>query len=254
MIQDQNRNIFNYQAYRLDVLVQRIDLSTARTHLRQAESELERATRLMQENILAPGVTVDGSPGYEVALRDRDALAAQVREREKVMAEMETVLEQTRPQGKPEGEPLIEDAISAAIAAHEAQIRLEDDQVLRAPADGVVTLINRRVGENIMAGEPLVQISGDRAERIIGFIRPPVTTLPQPGQRVEVRTRGYPIQKMSTEVIRVGAKLELFSQPLRLRGFGAAQERGLPILVEVPSGLRVHPGELVDLFIPRAVP
>lgn len=117
--------------------------------------------------------------------------------------------------------------------------------------DGVVSAVYRRPGENVRAGEAILAISSERPERIIGFIRQPLSFEPRVGDPVEVRTRGQQRQVGMGEVLKIGARLELFTQPLRVRGFDSSQERGLPVLVSLPPGLRVHPGELVDLF-PRA--
>jgi hypothetical protein len=72
------------------------------------------------------------------------------------------------------------------------------------------------------------------------------------GDTVEIRTRGSEAQKAIAQIVKVGPRLELFTQPLRVRGFASAQERGLPILIDLPENLRVHPGEIVDLFIKRS--
>ena len=71
------------------------------------------------------------------------------------------------------------------------------------------------------------------------------------GDTVEIRTRGSDMQKASGQVLKVGPKLELFTQPLRVRGFAANQERGLPILISLPANLNVYPGEVVDLLVRR---
>jgi hypothetical protein len=45
----------------------------------------------------------------------------------------------------------------------------------------------------------------------------------------------------------IGPRIELFDAPLRVRGMGAAQERGLPIVISMPPNLSIRPGELVDI-------
>jgi hypothetical protein len=42
--------------------------------------------------------------------------------------------------------------------------------------------------------------------------------------------------------------MALVTAPMRLRGYSTAMERGLPVLMSLPPGLEVHPGELVDLM------
>ncbi len=52
--------------------------------------------------------------------------------------------------------------------------------------------------------------------------------------------------------MQVGAQMEVVTAPMRIRGYGTAIERGLPILLNLPASLELHPGELVDLMIKPA--
>jgi hypothetical protein len=67
------------------------------------------------------------------------------------------------------------------------------------------------------------------------------------GMRAEIRTRGQTRTLVETQVTHVGPRIELFDAPLRVRGMGAAQERGLPIVMAIPPNLEVRPGELLDI-------
>ena len=255
MMQDQQRNDLSYQQTRMDLLVQRIELATAKIRLQQAESEFERVTILFRDKIAPEGVGPrDGVLGYEVALRDRDALKIEVEQKTRLISDMEQILQEFKPPTLSNQNPLLNDAINAAVSAQEEQLRrTEGGTALRAPMDGIVSIVNRRSGENIAAGEPILTISSERAERIIGFLRLPVSYEPKVGDTVEIRTRGSNAQKASATIQKVGSRMELFTQPLRVRGFAAAQERGLPILINLPESLKVYPGEIVDLFVRRTV-
>jgi len=139
-------------------------------------------------------------------------------------------------------------AIDAAIGAQEKLLEATVGSVsLRAPIDGVVKKVLRRSGENIAAGEPLIELGNGKPRRIIGFLRQPITARPQVGDVVEVRKRGSKPQVGLAKVAQVGAQLQLFTQSLRVRGFAASMERGLPVLLTVPEGLDLYPGEAVDL-------
>jgi len=246
MTQDQQRNHENYQQLRLNLLSQRVDLAGAQARLVFAENEFKRNEALFQQKIVSESE-------YDLARDRRDALVAEVDERGKLVVEFEKTLRDMRPSVPPLQSPLIEDSISAAITAQEEQLRrIKGGTTLRAPMDGIVSVVNRHSGENITAGEPIMTISSERPERIIGFIRQPISFAPKVGDRVEIRTRGNDMQKASGQILKVGPKLELFSQPLRVRGFAANQERGLPILISLPENLNVYPGEIVDLFVKRS--
>jgi len=245
MTQDQKRNQQNHEQMRFDWLDQRVELAVSRANLQFAESELARVEQLHRDQI-------NSDAEYELALDRRDALQVEVEERTRVTDEMERTLERLSPVAGADEDPAILRAITAAIEAQEAQLQTEGARRLRAPIDGVVTSVARRPGEAIMAGEPLVEIAGVEPERIVGYIRQPIGFQPKQGDVVEVRTRGNNRQVGLTQVTAVGARLELFSQPLRIRGFDSSMERGLPVLLGVPLEMRLYPGELVDLYIKSA--
>lgn len=242
MALDVHRNDQNYQQQRMDYLAQKVDLAIARAKLRFAQSELDRNEKLRAENIVSQF-------DYETALDNRDALAAEVNEREGLVVETEKSLAALKPAAPPERDPLILDPIDKAIKAQEEQFRQTAETVLRSPIDGVVTKVTRNPGENILASESLITISGERGENIIGFLRQPLSFEPKAGDVVLVRSRGNRRQAAEARIVKVGARLELFTQPLRVRGFDSSQERGLPVLIDLPDGLPLYPGELVDLII-----
>jgi multidrug resistance efflux pump len=247
MMQDQERNDLNRAQLNHDLLVQRLELAGARIRLRQVESEFERVRLLYEARAVAAGVGPDAD-GYEVALRDRDLTRAEVADKERLVAVLEKSLEAIGP--APEGDRLqpIHDTIARAIEAQEDQVRaLEGPSVLRASIDGMVMRILRQPGENVAAEEPLLEIRGNRPQWILGFIRQPINFRPQPGDVILVISRSTPRRSAEARVIRVGAHLEVFSQPLRARGFDASLERGLPVLIDYPPALDLQPGELVDL-------
>jgi len=241
MVQDQQRNDLNYQQARMDLLSQRIELATAKIRLQQAESEFERVTILFKEKIAPAGggsgrdSAVGSIVGYEVALRDRDALRIEVEQKAKLIADMEQSLKEFQPPATPNENALLNNAINDAISLrknssayrrrHGASRADGRHREHRSPA----------IRREHCGGRPILTISSERAERIIGFIRLPISYQPKVGDTVEVRTRGSHTQKASATIQKVGPRMELFTQPLRVRGFAAAQERGLPILVNLPS-------------------
>jgi multidrug resistance efflux pump len=242
MALDVHRNDQNYAQQRMDHLSQRVDLAIARAKLRFAQSELDRNEKLRTENIVSEF-------DYETALDNRDALAAEVKERETLVAETEKSLAAMKPPSPPQSDPLVLDTIDKAIKAQEEQFRQSAETLLRSPIDGLVTKVYRNPGENILASEPLLSITSEQGENIIGFLRQPISFEPKAGDVVLVRSRGNRRQVAEARVVKVGARLELFTQPLRVRGFDSSQERGLPVLIDLPDGLTLYPGELVDLVL-----
>jgi hypothetical protein len=246
MLQDQQRNDLDYLQARHELLMARLDLAGARIRLRQAESEYARMQRLADDGIVAEGM--GDQDGLEVALRDRDLLVQEVADREGVVATLQEGL--TRLSGG-EGSGALQQVhatIETAIRTQEESLAAaESPEVLRATIDGMIMLQNRRSGEYVTAGEVLFEIRGQRPEWILGFIRQPITFRPQTNDLIRVMSRSRPRRIAEARVLRVGSHLQAFAQPLRVRGFDASQERGLPVLIAYPEELDLHAGELVDL-------
>lgn len=231
MNQDQQRNAQNYQQLLAERMDQQADLDRVVFDLRYVESDLVRTQKLRSDEYI-------------------ERLRTQVRERSELIEEMDRALAAMKPADSAEGDSAVTETIQAAISAQEDRLRESSRAVLRAPMDGVVTKVYRRRGEYISGGEVLVAISSEKAEHIIGFVRQPISFEPKVGDRVVVRTRrGSSRQAAEAQVVAVGARLELFTQPLRVRGFDSSQERGLPLLINVPQELALYPGELVDLTV-----
>ncbi len=248
MLQDQQRNDLNYLQNWQDLMGLRIALAGARIRQRQAESEFERARVLFEQQLTPAGMGADEN-GYEVALRDRDLARSEVAETERWVEQLERALDALQAGDRTNALPAIDQAIEAAVRAQEELLRqTEGPLVLRAPASGMVMRINRRANEQVVEGEPLLEISGTEAQWILGYIRQPITFQAVPGDVVRVVSRGRPRREGRATVQRVGSHLQIFTQSLRARGFDAAQERGLPVMLDYPQDLGLRPGELVDLI------
>ncbi len=241
----------DYERLRLDGMQQQVELAAARARLFYEESQLERTQELFRQN-----TNILSQDQLDIATRDRDSLRDEVRQREQLVAAYAAMasrlgLPRELIQVDPELDPL-----RAAIAVEEQQLKVVEAEmgplVLRAPISGMVSQVYRRIGETVVAGEPIVTIAATTSERILAYVRQPVAQEPRVGMEVEVRTRTRPRQVGLGRVTHVGSKMEMFTAPLRVRGFDQSQERGLPFHVSLPKGLSVHPGELVDLaFVGR---
>ena len=234
-----------------------MDLAAAGVRLQFADSELQRVAKLFEEKIVPQGIpqgpNQNGVTGYEVALRDRDALRTEVEERTKLVTEMEQKLHDLKVPDNWENPQATSPAISAAVAVQDEKLRLTEAQLnpitLKCPMDGMVSKIYHRSGETIVAGDPIITLTASRSQHIIGYLRQPLPFEPKSGDPVKIYTRRPHRQVATTQILQVGVQMELVTAPMRLRGYSAAMERGLPVLLSLPPGLELHPGELVDLMV-----
>lgn len=242
----QQRNAVNYAQLRIDWMRQRVELANARVGLQLAEAEFRRTEELFKSNVASPSE-------MDIARSGRDAKQQQVEELVKLVSEGEQNFKTLQPTNVPDMLRISDEPMRATIAAHEAQLRQVEAELapvlLRAPTDGVVSAIFFRSGETVPAGMPIVSIASAHATRIIGYLRPPLLVEPQPGMKVQVRTRGLRRETGASEIVKVGAQLEPLPLVLQNPLKPAGSELGLTLDITLPPNLPVRPGELVDVRI-----
>lgn len=246
---DRQRMTIEFERLQLESMDHRISLAAARVRLQQAEAELARAVPLHNA-----GLVTDESFGQQKA--NRDALAAQVDEESKMIAHLDPIIKNYASPNALAAGLSPETALTAAIKVLEAKLRLAEAQLtpvpLAAPIAGVVSLVFRRAGETVVAGDPILRISATRSDRLIGFIRQPVPFEPKPGMTAEIRTRATARQSATTKILEVGSIMEPISPSLlaamRLPP-SLVPEPGLRIQLAIPNGITLRPGEHVDVVI-----
>jgi multidrug resistance efflux pump len=253
---DRTRNLDAFARMKLDLLTERVALNLARIRLVQAEKEFERMQKLYDLGVVPAGVAPGVAPqrrdivGYDVTLRDRDALRAEVEDRTKLIAEWEKQLQQMESVGQVNA-PGQDSLVNEVIQAKEQQLQQTMAPVfLVAPIDGMVSTVWRRLGERIVRGEPILTISAPVGDHIVGYMRQPFDRIPTVQDTVEVQTRGLRRVKGEGRVLQVGAQVEPIN-PALISTDANRLELGLPILISMPPSLRdsLRPGQVVDLFI-----
>ncbi|MCC5789686.1 MAG: HlyD family efflux transporter periplasmic adaptor subunit [Opitutales bacterium] len=119
---------------------------------------------------------------------------------------------------------------------------------VRAPTAGIITALSSQPGTFIQAGTVLATIRSNQPEYIVGYILQPAGNLPQAGDSIEVVTRGGQRQSALSTVRSIGPQFEPLG-PAFQHPFSETEERALPILIDIPPGLSILPGERIDLRI-----
>lgn len=126
-----------------------------------------------------------------------------------------------------------------------AQIALQISSLsLRAPGDGVVSMINRRPGEVLAAAEPALVVVAHREGVFAIYIPERQARMPNVGDRVEISRRGIFAQRGRGHVIEIAPDIAEF--PQRLRTSPQLPAWGRRVLVdaaESSSMLDIPPGE-----------
>jgi multidrug resistance efflux pump len=250
---DKARNVDSYSRLREELLVEQLNLELARIKLAQAETEFERAKRLFESELIPRGAgTTRNDFGYDVAVRDRDALRAEVASHEKTVAELQTGVDRLQAAGAADvaaADPAIEQAIAAG---RERIQRLQQPVSLRSPINGFVSGINHLPGEKVTAGQNILVVSAEKSSRIVAWVRQPVTVPPQVGDIVQVRRATVGQPEFEATVVKVGKQLEEIN-PTAVPISATIQraEFGLPLIVKVDEKLKLIPGEGVQLRVVR---
>lgn len=241
LTQSVDRNLIDFHQFRLEWMRNSVELSSSRIELQFAESNLERAGALF-------GTSIVSEAEFQLRKTRRDSLRDRVAALLKINQDLESEIERLRPE-TPQAESVSERAISAAIRAQNEELKaIEDSCALRAPVDAVVATINKRLGENLGAGEALMILGSVRPTRIVAFVRSPSGVQVTVGDRVEVTRRDAEHRVFEAKVQTVGAQLEPIDPVLvPIAPNQRAPEVGLPFLIELPSGADFAPGEVVNI-------
>jgi multidrug resistance efflux pump len=225
----QQRNAINYVQLRLDWMKERTDLATARINLQLNEVQFHR----YEEALKNDAVTVEQR---DIAQAAYQASQHQVEELTTLVSECERSFNDLQVTNHADLSKISDAPLRAAIAVQESKLRQTEAELdpltLKAPIDGVVTMIFHWSGE-----------------AVIGYLCPPLALEPVVGDRVEIHTRGRHRVSAFAQIQAVGAQFEplppVLCGPVQ---FNLAQ-LGLPLDISLPANLNLHPGELVDVTV-----
>ena len=224
----------------------RAELASLTAELSFAELELQRATKLIESKLISQEL-------YDSAKLTFDVKQKTLNQKQSVLADMEKRLKELSPASTEDSK-----YISAALAVAEEKFHVAEAQLaplkLVAPISGRVRTLTKLSGATVATGDPIVTISSSEVNYIIGFLNQPLRLEPKVGERVTVRSRGAKRVTGMAVITQIGPRVEMFDSPLRVRGMGNSQQRGLPIIVNVPANLKLLPGELVDLTLDTTPP
>jgi multidrug resistance efflux pump len=235
---DQQRTDQAYRQFRQELLKLRVDQATDQVQALLATNQFQQAEALYKAG--------SGSlASLESAQAKRDAYAASLDERGKQMSDLQKSLDELAAKEK-SGQP---DPFAEGIEkkAKELEFMLKPSH-LKSPISGMVSMVHHVKGERILRGMPIVSVTDPETRRIIGYVRQPVTRVPSTNDFVTISTRTQPRQSARSQIIHVGAQLEPIN-PALLSVDTKRMEVGLPIVVAVPSGIHLVPGEYINLII-----
>lgn len=245
---------------RLRVLELTAAVETDRLALRQLDLDIKRF-------VLEGRLDVN-----DVAIYDLQKMRAQKSAVEQQIASNGSLLEQANAdlalaierdkafaQGQPDeagADQAAEDALNKqtevlARQMDEVLVRLDsltrrESVELRAPFDGVVSLVQHTAGEAVLAGEPILTIAKKEPENIVGYATERQVSRVRENTVVQLIDRNrIPNLMVDSQVAYVGPTVE--QMPARLWRNPNMPQWGRPVLVKIPPDLKLVPGAVVGI-------
>ncbi|MBN2136963.1 MAG: efflux RND transporter periplasmic adaptor subunit [Sedimentisphaerales bacterium] len=117
---------------------------------------------------------------------------------------------------------------------------------LRAPFDGVVSVVLRNQGEAVLAGEPILTVSKKTPDNIVAYATEEQAGRVREDMKVQLINRNSrPNVLVDSKVVFVGPTVE--QMPARMWRNPNMPQWGRPILIAIPSGFKVVPGAMVGI-------
>ena len=139
----------------------------------------------------------------------------------------------------------LREALNVQSAAVEALAAHGERMLLKAPITGQVSQILSLAGETVLAGEPLLTLTGSKPDHVLAYVPETAARSIQAGVRAELSTRDNPRKIHRAEVIQTSVRIEQL--PPRLQRNPMLPEWGRPVLIgAIPSDAFI-PGEVLDV-------
>lgn len=180
-------------ALEAEVRANTVDIATARDDLALAQANYAREKALMDK-------------GFNTRASMDTAEHAVATARDKLASLQATVAKAQAQLASGAQVPGQNPGIAAARATRE-RARLDLDRtVIRAPADGVVTQVNRlQIGQMVFAGVPMASVVKDEGTRIEANFKETDLGRIRPGQRADIALDAYPGLTLKGHVDSIGA-------------------------------------------------
>lgn len=265
-IADKRRFSIDVENIRLRILELKTLLETDKIMLEDLAVEVKITKDLLEKRAVAP---------YELEKAEvlYNALAKKIEDNEHVLAQAEQQLKEAQhrrgefAQRLPQ-QPSVDSTLEPMRKEISVQEKLIDELlvqrkalIIRAPIDGVVIEIQdnanqvalrrpgesvlRMPGEVVLAGEPILTVAEAEPREVITYAREEQLGQLRERMTVELIKSSRPAQVARSQVCYIGPVIE--QMPVRLWRNPNIPEWGLPMLIKIPPGMKLAPGELVGI-------
>ncbi len=271
-LSDRRRFSIDVENARVQILSLRSQIASDRIVLEDLAMEAKIVRDLLEQDAVAPYELEKTQVQY-------NALAKKIEENEHLLEQAKSDLEQNQQRWDEYTRshpfhPSVDDALEVIRKQIGVQERLMDGLLvqlealksrealeLKAPIDGVVIPVQqranearlrrpgekilRRPGEVVTAGEPIFAIAEARPSEIIAYVGDRQLGQVEEKMLVELIKDREPPQIATSQITHVGPTMELMPERLWLNP--NIPQWGRPVVIGVPEGLELVPGEMVGI-------
>jgi multidrug resistance efflux pump len=196
-------------------------METTKRHIEQAKLTMEQAQQRLEDFLKLQPQTAPIDIALEVLQKAITVQQLRVKE----------LLARTKP-------VILQSPIDGMIIQVQGRPR---DVALRRPGE----LVIRRAGEVVIAGDSVVTIAEMQPREIIAYLDQSLSSRVTEGMSVKLVKNQQPAQLAQSQVAHVGYTLE--RMPEWLWEVPNLPQWGIPILIEIPPGMKLIPGETVGI-------
>ncbi len=266
------RFIVDAERARVRILELQVQIASDRVTLDELAMEVKVREKLLEDDAIVP---------YELerAKGQHQSLARKIEENERLLAQTKADLEEAErrrdefaeqevpKQSVPEAleairkEIKVQEQLMKGLSEQLAALRSRRAVELKSPIDGIVIPIHaednevlhqrpgeqvlRRTGEVVAAGDPILAVSQQQPTEIVAYVNEQQLGFVREQMAVELVKTRVPAQIAQAYVLSIGPTIELM--PQRLWRNPTIPQWGRPVLIDVPPGLSLVPGEVVGI-------
>lgn len=266
------RFIVDEETHRFRGLELQAEIASARANLDYLAWQVDISRKLLEEGAIAPSELERLKTQYETTARE-------IEQNEELLKQTEAALEQAErrrdefarrelPSQSDDAiiEPIrrqikVQEELMKGLREQRAALRARHSVELKSPIDGVIIPIRgqdnevlhqrpgeqvvRRTGEVVTAGDPILAVSQQEPTEIVAYVSERQLGFLEKQTSVEVIKTRTPAQIARSEILCIGPTIELM--PQRLWRNPNVPQWGRPVLIDIPPGLSLVPGEIVGI-------
>ena len=244
-LENNQRNYLDYQNLRLDWMEKQVERATREIELEQLERDLRRAEQLQETGALQPQQAEQVRAARDAARNEIEQLTSIIDNLEAQFTEIER-LQDFSPESTNRSLEASIDTQLAEIALIEAEL---GSVLITTPMSGRVLQMQKSPQQYVRRGDTLAVVQARQPEYIVGYLRQPFSVRPEPGMKVEIRSRSIQRDRYIARISSMGAQIQPIAADMQRPGM--TNESGLPVKIQLEADRADNftPGELIDLIL-----